>query len=149
MCERSELGSRMNTHTYSLFGDGRLDSVNRSGGKVRERHESTLSFDEAKALLNLAVLGGLMDWNWERLERKYIEAAGHEPSWTDARTLRVRIVLDRYSRWPDREAPIREAFSTVNPTLLRREAPTVREFVALDELSKALERLVKRSREGV
>jgi len=141
-------GLRMDTHTYSLFGNGRLRSVNRSGGRVRERHEFALSFEQARALLSIAVQGGLMEWNWERIERKFVKAAGHEPSWTDARILRVRVALESYSRWPDRKAPIRKGFTTVNPALLRSEAPTVRELAALDELIQALEELVKRSREG-
>ena len=134
-------GLRMDTVEYSLLGDGRLRKVRRSGSALHESEEVELSYGEAEALLRLAVDGGLMEWDWDRLRAQFVAAAGHEPAGTDSRILQFRIVLETYSGiMESHEGSIAKTFSTSSPALLRREAPEIREIAALDELSQQLAR---------
>jgi hypothetical protein len=131
-------GLRMDTVEYSLFGDGRLRRVRKSGTAFFEGKEVELSYGEAEALLRLVVDGGLMEWDWDGLRAEFISAAGREPAGTDLRTLQVQVVLETYSELPEK-APVEKQILTTTPALMRREAPEIREIAALDELSKQLE----------
>ena len=130
-------GLRMDTVEYSLLGDGRLRKVRRSGSALHESEEVELSYGEAEALLRLAVDGGLMEWDWDRLRAQFVAAAGHEPAGTDSRILQFRIVLETYSELPE-ETPVEKKILTTTPALMRRDAPEIREIATLDELSQQL-----------
>ncbi len=127
------------TTAYILYGDGRLVRTHTWAPGQTTSKELQLSYGGAMDLVGLVVEGGLMEWDGERLKQQLIDSLGRVPSWTDSRRLEVRIALESYSGSPEGEdLPMTKTIATRSVGLLRREAPHIREIVAIDELARIL-----------
>ena len=127
------------TTTYVLYGDGRLVRTHSWAPGESDTKEHQINFVDARDLVNLAVEGSLMEWDWDRLEDQIVQSVGRVPSWTSSRRFELRIALESYSGSPEGPGqPMNKTIVTSSVGFLRYEVPNVREIAAIDDLVKIL-----------
>jgi hypothetical protein len=131
--------------TYRLFGDGRLDMrLETHHRDLLEGRELYLGRGEVDSLVALLVGAGVVECDRERLEARFLEAAGAVPIIADGGTIRLTLHLERYvsSTGAERSA-LRHTLSYQSPVsnrelLQRGSIPVFAELEALAELQQRL-----------
>ena len=79
---------------YLVYGDGRVDKRRRGQGTVATGH---LSSDGLEELLRLAVGGGLIEYNSERVEEHLVRTLGSLLRSSDAAGTKIELFLTHYT----------------------------------------------------
>lgn len=120
---------------YALHGDGRLE-LTRSGSRdaIYESAEATLTYDEARDLLAVAVDHGLLDVTQEELLASVKDPAVI----ADAGTMTVELRVTSYTRNGEELGSVSNILRLTEPWALRRWNPENATITGMAELSGRL-----------
>ena len=135
-------GTRPDSFTYELFGDGRLVRTLSTGPNSDQdrAREVRLSRPEVEDILSRVVEAGAMAWDPDQIQQRMIEIAGGVWKGSpDSRSVRIRVTLESYSNSPStRYGPVSKEIQISGLPLMHRRFPEIGEIVALDDLQRTL-----------
>ena len=121
---------------YKVFGDGRVE---KKYPKQESKTIARLGIGGTARLLELAVAGGLMEWDSDRVQAHVFRSIGGHYSNADASTQEIRIFLNFYRGPEGRErGPVRKVIKSPDTRIRAQLAPDLPELRAAWGLYRAL-----------
>jgi hypothetical protein len=129
---------------FTLYGDGRLTRLEFWGNDEKVRTEVTLTADQLKDLLGIAVTHGLAEWDLTRVQDQQIARIGQlyvAPD--DESRILILLSLTEYRRGEFYRAPVEEKIRFSGAAFFSRRLPKIPEIEGIQKLNAETSRLSK------